>query len=73
MQGPPGGMYGTNVEELDEEGHFSFELLFDKLDSAGDKIISAIATNSEKGGKGGWTGLKEVNIFTMYQRLRKEY
>lgn len=66
------GMYGTNVEELfDEERPFSFDLLFDKLDSAGDKIISAIATDSEKGGKGGWTGLKEVNIFSMYQRLRK--
>uniref|UniRef100_A0AAU7PI78 Uncharacterized protein n=1 Tax=Salmonella phage SalP219 TaxID=3158864 RepID=A0AAU7PI78_9CAUD len=66
------GMYGTNVEELfNETKPFSFELLFDKLDRAGDVLISSIATESEKGSASTYSGLRPTNIFSMYQRLRK--
>lgn len=65
------GMYGTNVEELfNETKPFSFDLLFDKLDSAGDYMISSIATESEKGQFSRYRGLRPQNIFSMYQRLR---
>lgn len=65
------GMYGTNVEELfNETKPFSFDLLFDKLDSAGDYMIASIATESEKGQFSRYRGLKPENIFSMYQRLR---
>lgn len=65
------GMYGTNVEELfNETKPFSFDLLFDKLDSAGDYLISSIATESEKGQSSRYRGLRPQNIFSMYQRLR---
>ncbi|AKJ73291.1 hypothetical protein SP41_2 [Salmonella phage 41] len=54
-----------------EKKPFSFELLFDKLDRAGDELISSIATESEKGSASRYSGLKPTNIFSMYQRLRK--
>lgn len=65
------GMYGTNVEQLfNETRPFSFELLFDKLDSAGDRMISSIATESEKKEHSQFN-LKSVEFFPALQRLRK--
>lgn len=65
------GMYGTNVEELfNEKKPFSFEILFDKLDSAGDRMISSIATHSEKGENSAFN-LQAVSFFPALQRLRK--
>lgn len=64
-------MYGTNVEQLfNETRPFSFELLFDKLDSAGDRMISSIATESEKKEHSQFN-LKSVEFFPALQRLRK--
>lgn len=65
------GMYGTNVEQLfNETKPFSFDLLFDKLDSAGDRMIASIATESEKKEHGQFN-LKSVEFFPALQRLRK--
>lgn len=65
------GMYGTNVEQLfNETKPFSFELLFDKLDSAGDRMIASIATESEKKDHSQFN-LKSVSFFPALQRLRK--
>lgn len=65
------GMYGTNVEQLfNETKPFSFELLFDKLDSAGDRMIASIATESEKKEHSQFN-LKSVPFFSALQRLRK--
>lgn len=67
------GMYGTNVETLFTESRpFSFELLFDKLDNAGDKIISMIATDKEKGDRSKINNisLNPVDQFSIINRLR---
>lgn len=67
------GMYGTNVETLFTESRpFSFDLLFDKLDKAGDKIISMIATDKEKGDRSkiNSISLKPVDQFSIINRLR---
>lgn len=65
------GMYGTNLEQLfNEKKPFSFELLFDKLDSAGDGIIASIATESEKKDHSQFS-LRSVPFFSALQRLRK--
>ena len=67
------GMYGTNVEKLfTEKRPFSFDLLFDKLDSAGDKIISQIATDKEKGDRSkiNSVSLQPVSQFRALNSLR---
>ena len=67
------GMYGTNVETLfNEERPFSFELLFDKLDTAGEKTISMIATDKEKGDRAkiNHISLEPVGQFTVLNTLR---
>lgn len=67
------GMYGTNVETLfNDPRPFSFDLLFDKLDNAGDKIISMIATDKEKHDrtKINHISLEPVEHFVILNRLR---
>lgn len=66
------GMYGTNVETLfNEDRPFSFDLLFDKLDSAGDKLISSIASEKEKGVENSSFSLTPVSCFMTLNTLRK--
>lgn len=68
------GMYGTNVETLfKEDKDFSFELLFDKLDNAGDKTITQIATDKEKADreKVNHITLKKMEYFQVINLLRK--
>ena len=63
------GMYGTNVEKLfNEEKPFSFDGLFDKLDNAGDKILSQIATERDKELNN--FDLEPVGFFEAVHRLR---
>lgn len=67
------GMYGTNVETLfNEQRPFSFDLLFDKLDSAGDAIISHVATDREKGDRSKINSISLVpkGHFTVLNNLR---
>lgn len=68
------GMYGANVEKLfNDQRDFSFDLLFDKLDSAPTAMISSVAVDKEKGLKGKYNAdfLTPLEFFQILQRLRR--